>query len=300
MTDKPLRGIVPPLVTPLLDRDTLDEAGLDRLLEHTLAGGVAGFFILGTTGEGPLLGDRLRRELVSRVCRQVRHRVPVLVCVNDTAFVEALSLARHAADCGADAIVSSPPCYLPLGQPELHAYFHALAAESPLPMFLYNFPTLTKTTIEIETVRRAADNPRIIGIKDSSGDLGYFQRLLGLAGARPDWTIMNGPDDLLGASVLAGGHGGVNAGANVFPKLYTDCCRAALDSDLGRTRDLQARIRAVTASLYHMTPHASALIQGVKCALSLLGICHDAMTAHFAPLGEAERERVRREMEELR
>ena len=83
----PLTGIVPPLVTPLRARDELDVAGLEKLIEHILAGGVSGLFILGTTGEGPSLSYRLRREFIGRVCRQVNNRVPVLVGITDTAFV---------------------------------------------------------------------------------------------------------------------------------------------------------------------------------------------------------------------
>ena len=74
----PLRGIVPPLVTPLLDRDTLDPAGLERVLEHVLAGGVNGVFLLGTTGEGPSLGYKLRGELIQRACRQINRRAVIL------------------------------------------------------------------------------------------------------------------------------------------------------------------------------------------------------------------------------
>ena len=100
MMTKPLTGIVPPLITPLRDRDALDEPGLERLIEHVLGGRVSGLFILGTTGEGPSLGYRLRRELIERTCRQVRGRVPVLVGITDTAVVEALDLARCAAEAG--------------------------------------------------------------------------------------------------------------------------------------------------------------------------------------------------------
>ena len=111
----PLRGIVPPMVTPLIDRDTLDRAGLERLLEHILAGGVHGLFILGTTGEGPSLSYRLRRELIDQVCRQVAGRVPVLVGITDTAYVESLNVARHAAAAGVAAVVLAPPYYMPEG-----------------------------------------------------------------------------------------------------------------------------------------------------------------------------------------
>ena len=108
-----------PMVTPLVARDTLDVEGLERLVEHILAGGVAGLFVLGTTGEAPSLSYPLRREVIDRVCRQVDGRVPVLVGVTDTSFVESVRLAGHAADAGASAVVLSAPYYFPAGQPEL-------------------------------------------------------------------------------------------------------------------------------------------------------------------------------------
>ncbi len=114
-----IRGIIPPLVTPLRERDMLDVAGLERLIEHVLSGGVHGLFVLGTTGEGPSLSYRLRREVISRTCRQVANRVPVLVGITDTAFVESVHLSQHAAEAGARAVVTSAPYYFPAGQPEL-------------------------------------------------------------------------------------------------------------------------------------------------------------------------------------
>src|SRR5436190_20672150 len=86
----PLTGIIPPMATPLRSRDELDAGGLERLIERILGGGVNGVFLLGTTGEGPSLGYRLRRELIDRACRQIRRRVPVLVGITDTAFVESI------------------------------------------------------------------------------------------------------------------------------------------------------------------------------------------------------------------
>src|SRR5580698_7635322 len=145
----PLTGIVPPMVTPLRGRDELDVAGLERLVEHILAGGVHGLFLLGTTGEGPSLSYRLRRELIERACRSVAGRVPVLVGITDTAFVEAVGLARFAAEAGAQALVLAPPFYYPNSQPELLEYIRHIAPELPLPLFLYNMPTHTKTVIEV-------------------------------------------------------------------------------------------------------------------------------------------------------
>src|SRR6266550_5791789 len=104
-----LAGVIPPLITPLLDRDTLDTPGLTRLLDHVLIGGVHAIFILGTSGELAGLSPRLRRDLINRTLRHVNGRVPVLVGVTDTFVGESISLARHAADAGAAAVVVTVP-----------------------------------------------------------------------------------------------------------------------------------------------------------------------------------------------
>jgi dihydrodipicolinate synthase/N-acetylneuraminate lyase len=296
----PLTGIVPPMITPLRDRDTLDVAGLERLIEHILGGGVSGLFILGTTGEGPSLGYRLRRELIERACRQVNHRVPVLVGITDTAFVESVNVARQAADAGADALVLAPPYYLPAGQPELEEYLQHLVPELPLPLFLYNMPALTKVSFELEAVRRAMDEPRIIGLKDSSGNMTYFHRLVALLPHRPDWPLFMGPEELLLDAIIAGGHGGVSGGANLFPKLYVGLCEAARAGDLARARALHAVVMRISGSLYRVGRHSSAIIKGIKCGLSCLGICEDFMAEPFHRFRAEERTQVERHVAQLR
>jgi 4-hydroxy-tetrahydrodipicolinate synthase len=295
----PLFGIVPPMVTPLRSRDELDVAGSEKIIEHILSGGVSGLFILGTTGEGPSLSYRLRREFIERVCRQVKQRVPVLVGVTDTAFIESVNLARHAADVGADAVVVAPPYYMPEGQPELVEYFDHLVTELPLPLFLYNMPPLTKVNIEPETVRRAMDHPRVIGLKDSSGDLDYFKNAAGLLKHRPDWSLFIGPEEKLLNALQLGGYGGVSGGANIFPKLYVRLCEAFRSGDLARAKELQNQVQRVSGSLYRIGKHASSVIKGIKCALACLGLCDDFMAEPFHRFRAGERELVRTRLKEL-
>jgi dihydrodipicolinate synthase/N-acetylneuraminate lyase len=288
------------MVTPLRGRDELDLEGLERLVEYILAGGVSGLFILGTTGEGPSLSYRLRRELVERVCRQVNHRVPVLVGITDTAFVESVNLSRHSAEVGADALVVAPPYYLPEGQPELQEYLDHLVPELPRPLFLYNMPALTKVSFEPETVRRAMNEPRIVGLKDSSGDLTYFHRLCALLPARPDWSLLMGPEELLAQAVQEGGHGGVSGGANLFPKLYVRLYEAVHAGGLARAGELQAQVMRVSNSLYRIGRHSSAIIKGIKCALACLGVCSDFMAEPFHRFRAAERTLIERRLNELK
>ena len=277
----------------------LTSAGLERLIEHIVAGGVSGLFVLGTTGEGPSLSYRLRRELVDRVCKQVKNRVPVLVGITDTAFVESVNLARHAANAGADAVVAAPPYYLPEGQPELEEYVDHLVTELPLPLFLYNMPALTKVPFELETVRRAMDNPRIIGLKDSSGNLDYYKRVAGLLKQRPDWALLLGPEEMLLESLSMGGHGGVSGGANLFPRLYVAVIEAFRSGNLARAKDLQDLILRVSGSLYRIGRHPSSIIKGIKCAAACLGLCDDFMAEPFHRFRAEQRALVESRLKEI-
>jgi dihydrodipicolinate synthase/N-acetylneuraminate lyase len=296
----PLRGIVPPLVTPLRARDELDVPGLERLVEHVLAGGVSGLFLLGTTGEAASLGYRLRDELVERVVKQVGGRVPVLVGITDTAFVESVRLAAHAADVGAQAVVLSAPFYHRVAQPELWEYLQRIVPTLPRPVFLYNIPSLTKVPFALDTVRRAMDLPGVVGLKDSSGDMGYFHQVSRVVAERPGWSLLVGPEDLLAEAVLVGGaHGGVNGGANLAPRLYVELYEAAVRRDLARVAELHARVVRIVGTIYAVGQHGSAVIKGIKCALSLLRICDDFMAEPFRRFRDRERDQIRRYLADL-
>lgn len=297
---QPLSGIIPPLVTPLRSRDELDHAGLEKLLEHVLAGGVHGIFLLGTTGEAPSLSYGLRRELVERACSQVAGRVPVLVGVTDSSFVESVAMAKHAEQCGADAAVLAPPFYFPAGQPELLEYLQHIVPELTLPVFLYNMPAMTKLTFEPATVLAAADVPGVVGLKDSSGQMTYFHKLLRMMSVRPDFSMLVGPEELLAESVLLGGHGGVTGGANLFPRLYVELYNAAQAGQLERMRALHALVVQISSTIYTVGRHASSIIKGIKTSLRLQDICNDALAEPFAGFREDERKQVGEYLDAIR
>ncbi len=288
----PIRGIVPPLVTPLTDRDSLDKVGLERLVEHVLAGGVHGLFILGTTGEAPSLSYRLRRELIDKVCRQVKDRVPVLVGITDTSFVESISLAKTAAESGASAVVLSTPYYFPAGQTELLGYVQNLLLQLPLPLILYNMPSLTKVWFELPTLHKLSEEKGIVGIKDSSGDLDYFKSLMSLKTARPEWSIMIGPEAMLPEAMSAGGDGGVAGGANIYPALFVELYDACVANDPHRIAAAREKVIQLQG-IYEIGKYASRFIKATKCSLSLLDICDDFMAEPFHRFHAPERQRVK-------
>jgi dihydrodipicolinate synthase/N-acetylneuraminate lyase len=296
---RPLRGIIPPMVTPLLNRDKLDTAGLERLIEHIIAGGVHGLFILGTTGEAPSLSYRLRYEVIERVCKQVKERVPVLVGITDTSFVESVNLACKARDGGADAVVLAPPYYFPAGQLELLEYLQHITPELPLPLFLYNMPSYTKLVFEPQTIRAAADYPNIAGIKDSSGNMIYFRRLQTMLKDHPDFSLLMGREELLAEVVLLGGHGSVCGGANLLPGLYVELYNAACEKDLPKVEVLHQKVMKLSNAIYNVGQYESSYLKGIKCALSCIGICSDFMAEPFHRFRRTEHDRIQQYVEEL-
>lgn len=296
---KKIQGIIPPMITPLKGNDELDREGTVRLVEHMLKGGVHALFILGTTGEAQSLTYRLRYEFVELVCKQVAGRVPVLVGVTDTSLDESVKLAEVAARNGAVGVVAAAPYYFAPSQQELIEYFTALADALPLPLYLYNMPSHVKVFLEAATVKKLAEHPNIVGLKDSSANMTYFQTLLYHLGGRDDFALYVGPEELTGESVLLGADGGVNGGANMFPELYVAMYDAAVAHDVERVRELQRRIMQISVSIYTVGKYGSSYLKGVKCALSLLGICDDYLSYPYRKFRTEERQRVREALEAL-
>ena len=296
---KMLSGVIPPMVTPLLETGALDVAGTSRLVEHILSGGVHGLFLLGTTGEATDLPYDIRRELVGRACADVAGRVPVLVGITDTVMDESLRLAEYAAECGADALVAAPPYYFAAGQPELVDYYRNLADRIPLPLFLYNMPAQVKVSISVPTVVELASHRNIIGLKDSSGNIGYFNTCRYAMRNNPDFRFFIGPEEAMGEVVLMGAAGGVAGGANLFPQTFVELYDAAVAKDVDRVRSIQERVMHVSSLIYGVGHHNSSFVKGVKCALSLMGICSGNLAAPREPFNAADRALIRSRLIEL-
>ena len=294
-----LRGIVPPLVTPLLDNNTLDLEGVEKLVEHVIAGGVNGLFILGTTGEAQSLSYELRVEMIKQTARILEDRLPLLVGISDTSLADSISLSQVAADAGADALVSAPPYYFATGQPELAEFYESLIPQLELPIYLYNMPSHTKVNFAPSTIHRIAENEKVIGFKDSSANGTYFQQVMYEMRDRKDFSIFVGPEEMMAEVVLMGAHGGVNGGANMFPKLYVDLYKAAASQNMAEVKRLQAIVMQISATIYSVGSFGSSYLKGVKCGLSVLGICNDFLASPFNKFDEDHRNRIRLAIENL-
>ena len=270
-----IRGIIPPLVTPLLEQDRLDHAGLERLVEHTIRGGVHGLFVLGSTGEGASLSHRVRIEMVRETCKLAANRVPVFACATDPGYSDTIGFTRAAAAAGVSALLVPPPYYFLYTQEDLARYVEYLAAESPVPVLLYNIPIFTKVQYAPETVARLMQDPRIAGFKDSSGSIEYFEQIAAVAKQRADFALLIGPEDLLLASMRLGACGGICGGANLRPDLVVAVYEAALRGDWQAAERLQSALTEMDRLLYTIGDASTSYFRGLKAALHLAGICSD-------------------------
>lgn len=269
------KGIIVPMVTPLQGDGNLDLKGTEKLINHLINGGVHGLFILGTTGEGPSLSHAQKLELIKHVCSQVDGRVPVLVGVMECSYREAIDLSEKAKKYGAHAAVFTPPFFYNISQDELYQFADQLIQEIALPVYLYNNPGLTKVAFEIKTVKKLMSKHKIMGVKDSSGNLIYFQRLLKLTQSA-EIPLLMGPEELLMQSLLTGGSGGVAGGANAFPRLFVDMYEAATSGQLDKARNLQKKVMKISGIMYSGVGYGSSnVINGIKCCLKYMNICED-------------------------
>ena len=290
----PINGIIPPVATPLLNDNEIDEQGLERLVNHLLEGGVHGLFLLGTTGEGTSLSYDLRKRFINKACRLVNKKVPVLAGISDTVFENSVRMAHEYKEAGADMLVVAPPFYNPLSQAEMQHYLDDLAPRLPLPFLLYNIPSHTKINITLKTAIHARDLGAS-GIKDSSGDVNNILALIETFKNSNDFAVLTGTEVHISQTLLNGGHGAVPGGANIFPGLYVDFYYAIKNKDYNKINFIQNVILQINKKLYHMGEFPSGIILGIKSALKVLNICSD-YAAH--PLRQYD-EQVRGEIKKL-
>lgn len=275
------------------------------MLDHVISGGVSGVFILGSTGEGPSLSPRLRRDFVSTCCAAVRDILAakqraegnaagdfrILVGVSDTCIHETMALSEHAAACGANAIVIAPPFYFPITQAELKNYVDKVVDGSKLPVYLYNMPALTKVTFELNTVKELAQkhgrSGRILGIKDSSFDLDYISKLCKIKrDVCPAWSVLTGAEHHVAQVIRLGGDGGVVGGSNMFPETFVSFYQGAATGDEAMERESLRKIEALKA-IYDMAK--GRFVQATKTSLGVMGICEESFAMPLLPFEPEER-----------
>jgi 4-hydroxy-tetrahydrodipicolinate synthase len=263
-----LTGVLPALISPLQKDGRVDEPSVRRLIDHVIEGGVDGLLALGSTGEAASLDEAARRTMLSSVVAAAAGRVPVICGVAQSHLSAARAEVEAASRLGAAAALVVPPFYYPIDQATVLAFYRRLAADSPLPIFLYNIPQFTKVVAEPATVAILAREGTIAGIKDSSRDFEYFEGVCIATRALPKFRIFTGSDTMLLPSLAVGGAGTICATANVAPTWVVRIYKEFKQGDLVEARAGQDALYELVMAL-----RGGVFPAAIKSACHLLGLC---------------------------
>ncbi|WP_405473389.1 dihydrodipicolinate synthase family protein [Streptomyces canus] len=296
----PLTGVVPPVCTPLTPDREVDVPSLLRLVDHLVAGGVQGLFVLGTSSEAAFLTDAQRRLVVETVAGHVGGRLPVLAGAIDMTTARVQDHVRAVTAAGADAVVVTAPFYASTHPVEIARHYRLVAAGSPVPVIAYDLPSGVHTKLPADVVLDLAAEGVLAGLKDSSGDLAGFRTVVSGARAHPGITgfsALTGSELIVDAALAVGADGAVPGLANVDPEGYVRLDRLFRAGDREAARAEQERLCALFGMVgvgdrARMGASSSAL-GAFKAALYLRGVIDCPATAEpQVPLSEDEVARV--------
>jgi 4-hydroxy-tetrahydrodipicolinate synthase len=264
---KKIQGIFTPNIVPLLDNGEINEGELRRYVDWLIQKGVHGIYPNGSTGEFTRFTAEERRRIIEIVCQQAAGRVPILAGAAEANVRETLHACECYAGYGARAVAIVSPFYYKLCPESVYAYFREIALNSPIDVTLYNIPMFA-SPIDVPTIKRLAEFPRIIGIKDSSGDVAFMLRMMSaVRPIRPDFSFLTGWEAVLVPMLIAGVDGGTNATSGVVPeltrKLY-DLSRAGKIEDAMR---LQFRM----LELFDAMLYSADFPEGFRAGVELRG-----------------------------
>jgi 4-hydroxy-tetrahydrodipicolinate synthase len=286
-----IRGIIPPVATPMQANEDLDLPRLKWFLDHLIAEGVHGVFVLGTNSEFYALDEREKQEVIATAVAHVRGRVPVFAGTGAETTREAVRLTRMAEKEGAQGVSVITPYFIAPTQQEIFDHYRRIAESTSLPVVLYNNPgTCGGVKIDVDTVARLAEVPNILGIKDSSGDMQNTNELIR---AVPDrFSVLMGRDTLIYPALIFGARGAVPATGNIVPRLLVEIYESFQRGDHAAAKAAQLRLNPIRMCLTLGTAPG-----GVKAALALMGMSIGPSRSPVAPLSPDKQQKMRAALE---
>lgn len=217
-----LKGVIPPIITPVDADENVDEAGLKRVIDHVINGGVHGVFVLGSNGEFYGLDYENQKRAIEITVKHVNKRVPVYAGASAITTRGCIKLAKAAEAAGADAITVLTPMFITPNEQELYNHFVAVAESTKLPVLLYNNPGKTNNNISVSLVEKLAKIENIVGIKNTSSDFVQTIEYIRVTKDIKNFKVLGGIDYLICATLAYGGVGCIAGTANVAPRLVVD------------------------------------------------------------------------------
>ena len=268
MKNVKIQGIIPPILTPMFEDESINEQELRHQVNRMIDAKAHGVFPLGTNGEGYALTAAEKRRVLEAVVDEARGRVPVYAGTGCVSTRETIEMSRMAQDLGADVLSIIVPYFAAASQEELYAHFMEVAEAVDLPIVLYNIPARTGNALAPATVERLAKNaPNIVGAKDSSGNFDnmkqYIERTTNIG---KEFSVLSGNDALILPALVFGGKGGIAGCANAFPRTMVEIYEAFEAGDLERAKKVQDSIRPFRNVFRYGNPNSI-----IKIAAGLLG-----------------------------
>jgi 4-hydroxy-tetrahydrodipicolinate synthase len=279
------KGCGTALVTPFDEKGRIDFGRLESLVEWQITQGIDFLVPCGTTGESATLSGDERAAVTAAVVRQANSRVPVIAGAGGNHTAKAAFWARDAERVRADGILSVTPMYNRPTPEGILRHFSAIADATDLPILVYNVPGRTGTDLDVETVLRLAEIPRVVGLKEASANFGKIARLM--ASVPEEFIVFSGEDSTALALVALGGRGLISVASNEIPREMTALVQAALAGNWEEARKLQRQyLPLMEMNFWESSPGP------VKCALSQMKRCGETLRLPLVPVREDTRKRI--------
>lgn len=260
-----LKGIIPPIITPMNEDESVNYGELKNQVKRMIDGGVHGIFPFGTNGEGYILTAEEKKQVLEAVIETVDGKIPVYAGTGCISTKETIEMSKMAQSMGADVLSIITPSFAQASQDELYEHYKKVAAEVELPIVLYNIPARTGNTLAPATVGKLAKMDNIVAAKDSSGNFNNILEYISAAKGE-DFSVLSGNDALIIWNLMAGGTGGIAGCANVFPRTMASIYDYFVSGDMEKAQAANESIRPFRDCFKYGNPNTI-----VKTAVAMLG-----------------------------
>ena len=281
------KGVFPALVTPLTASEKLNTRALKSLIEYEIKEGAEGFYIGGATGEGLLLDIPERKKLCEKSIEYIGADKAKIVHITDMNFRNTLKLAKHAQECGADAISSIAPTYFKYDENEIYEYYKAIAESVDIPLIIY-YTAAAGVNISLDLFTRLFKIDNITGVKWTSSN--YYE-MISLRDKFPEANIFNGPDEMLISGLAAGADGGIGSTYNIIFPLINEIYQSFQSGNIEQAREAQKKAdKIIRAILKH------SVIPVVKAVLEERGFEVGNASFPMVKYTEAQRKQILKDL----
>ena len=284
------RGVVVPMVTPVTETQALDVAAVERIIEFFAETGVAPL-LMGTTGEGNSVSAADGRLFVETAVKAAKGRILIYAGLTGTCFAEQLAQAEAYTKAGADVIVATLPSYYALTEEQMYGYYKTLADNIAGPLMLYNILATTHMSIPVDVIKRLADHPNIVGLKDSERDLDRMKQCVELSKEREDFAYFCGWAAQSAYSLSIGGDGIVPSTGNYVPEMFAELYNAAVNGDMATAERLQDETNEI-AKIYQAGRTLGQSLTALKVMMQTKGLCEPWMLMPLTRLSADEEQAI--------